>query len=585
MIRTFCTNRIRECEELSDSLWDFSPCSGEHEGEIYKVAVPCCWENLPDFASYRGVGAFTKRFKAEGNIRLVFKGVSHTAKVYVDGEEVGRHYNAYTPFSIVVKGLESGEHELKVLADNSFGEESALHVPNDYMSYGGITRGVVLEQLKDSYIEYIHAVPERKEDGWTVKVSVKVDSIAECEKKVHLEFRMETKDGCDIHCSATEEGQCGLDVEASSNGSSLAWDFTLGAGEDTVLTGEMHFKDGDVKEWDIESPDLYMVSAFLSDEEGLYDDLTDRMGFREVKVCGRDILLNGKKLRIKGFCRHEDHPMYGCALPFSAMQQDIEIIKDLGANAVRTSHYPNDELFLDLCDEQGILLWEENHARGLSLEQMQNPNFERQAEDCIREMITAHINHPSIIIWGILNECASDTEYGYECYKKQYDLIRSMDTSRPRSSASCKFKTDICFGLPDIVSYNIYPEWYVNAPAAEYLKDLYDWVQNESEGSGKPFLITEIGAGAIYGYRTPTECKWSEEYQAKALRDQITAVLNQEGVSGIFIWQYCDVRISFEWFNNRPRTMNNKGVVDEYRRRKMAYDVVKELYHEYGNYR
>lgn len=558
MIRTFCTNKVRETKELSSSLWNFSPCSGEFAGKEYPVVVPCCWENLPDFSAYRGVGVFTKCFEAEGTIRLVFKGVSHTAKVCVDGKEVGHHYNAFTPFSIVVEGLEAGTHKLEVYADNQFSEESALHIPNDYMSYGGISRGVVLEYLEDAYVEYIHAIPVQSEDGWKADVTVKVNSVAKDEKAFSLEIGLE-----------------GMDTKTEQ--------ITLQPGEEKEVTVTLSAKEAQT--WEMENPKLYQVSAVLSDEEGAVDDLIDRLGFRVIVIEGKDILLNGKKIRIKGFCRHEDHPMYGCALPFAAIQQDLQIAVDLGANAIRTSHYPNDELFLDLCDEQGILVWEENHARGLTLEHMQNPNFERQAEECIREMITAHINHPSIIIWGILNECASETEYGYECYKKQYDLIREMDTSRPRSSASCKFKTDICFGLPEIVSYNVYPEWYHDTKAADYIADLYNWVQEDSEGRGKPFLITEIGAGAIYGYRTPSMCKWSEEYQAKALEDQITAVLNQEGCSGIFIWQFCDVRISFEWFSNRPRTMNNKGIVDEYRRRKLSYDVVKKLYHSYGNYR
>ena len=584
MIRTFKTNKIRKVTELSDSLWRFSPCDGEFAGKIYPVTVPCCWESLPDFAAYRGVGVFTKEFQAKGNVRLVFKGVSHTARICVDGKEVGTHYNAYTSFSVEIRGLENGIHRLEVYADNRFSEESALHVPNDYMSYGGISRGVVLEELGEAYIEYLHAVPVREEEGWSVKTAVKVNSLSDKDLTGSLKLKL-------VGCEAAVEN------------------LTLKAGESTVV--EKKIFAGDVEEWSMEVTRLYEISAELSlllpdlsngvdagnsawgaqsclkdAAEGVVcDDLTERLGFREIKTEGKDILLNGKKLRIKGFCRHEDHPMFGCALPFAAIEQDLQIAKDLGANAMRTSHYPNDELFLDLCDEQGILVWEENHARGLSLEQMQNPNFERQAEDCIREMITAHINHPSVIIWGILNECASETEYGYECYKKQYDLIRSMDTSRPRSSSSCKFKTDICFGLPEIVSYNLYPEWYHDTPAAEYVKDIYDWVQTDREGSGKPFLVTEIGAGAIYGYRTPTMCKWSEEYQAKALEDQITGVLEQEGCSGIFIWQFCDVRISFEWFSTRPRTMNNKGIVDEYRRRKLSYDVVKRLYHSYSDYR
>lgn len=552
MIRTFCTHEIRKVRELSGSLWEFSPCTGNLAGRKYRTAVPCCWESMPDFSSYRGVGVFSREIETEGAFRLVFKGVSHTARVCLDGREIGSHYNAYTPFAVAVTDVMAGRHLLEVYADNTFGEASALHIPNDYMSYGGISRGVLLEELTDTYIEYIHAVPVMEKDGWKALVSVKVKNWSAAGKACRLYL--------DLAGIASEAME--LTLEA---GGEKTVDFQLSAAE--------------AETWEIKNPKLYTVRATLSDENGAFDDQIDRMGFREIRTEGKDILLNGKKLCIRGFCRHEDHPMFGCALPYAAIQQDLETAMDLGANAIRTAHYPNDELFLDLCDEQGILVWEENHARGLTLEHMQNPNFERQAETCIEEMITAHINHPSVIIWGILNECASDTEYGYECYKKQYDLIKHMDFSRPRSSASCKFKTDICFGLPEIVSYNLYPEWYHETPASEYVKDIYDWVQRESEGSGKPFLVTEIGAGAIYGFRSHTLCKWSEEYQAKALEDQITAVLEQEGCCGIFIWQLCDVRVSDEWFASRPRTMNNKGIVDEYRRRKLAYDVVKRIYH------
>lgn len=557
MLRTFVTNEIRKTTELSGQLWNFSPCSGEAAGKIYPVVVPCCWENLPDFSAYRGMGQFTREFQASGTVRLVFKGVSHTARVCVDGVEVAAHYGAYTPFCVVVKDLEMGNHKLDVYVDNTFSEESALHIPNDYMTYGGITRGVLLEKLEGAYVEYIHVVPVKEEKGWKVRTAVKINSVCDEERSYSLKLAVEEV-------------------------ASVQKEVVLGAWEETVITEEIEV--GQVEAWSMEDPKLYGITAILWDEEKACDDLRERFGFREIRIEGKNILLNGRKLRIKGFCRHEDHPMFGCALPLEAMQQDLQLIRDLGGNAVRTAHYPNDEKFLDLCDEQGILVWEENHARGLTLEHMQNPNFEMQAETCIREMITAHMNHPAIVIWGILNECASETKYGYECYKMQYDLIKKMDSSRPRSSASCKFKTDICLGIPEIVSYNLYPEWYVDESAGIYLEDLYDWVQNESEGSGKPFLVTETGAGAIYGYRTPSKCKWSEEYQAETLEHQIRAAMEQEGCSGLFLWQFCDVRISFEWFRDRPRTMNNKGVVDEYRRRKMAYDVVKKWYHSYSDY-
>ena len=107
--------------------------------------------------------------------------------------------------------------------------------------------------------------------------------------------------------------------------------------------------------------------------------------------------------------------MTGAAIPYPLMVQDMELMIDMGANMVRTSHYPNDERFLDLCDERGIFVWEENHARGLNLQQMQHPNFQQQCEDCNREMVINHYNHPSLIIWAILNECASDTVKEERC--------------------------------------------------------------------------------------------------------------------------------------------------------------------------
>ena len=559
MVRTFETHKIRESKEISSSLWSFQTLEGSQKDKVIQVMVPSCWEMYPDTVAYRGKAMYSRVFEAQGDVRLEFKGVSHTAEVYVDDVLVATHYNAYTAFEAIVKNLAPGKHTLKVIADNSFGPDSALHVDNDYQSYGGISRGVIIEELEDVYVQWIHFTPFLKDGKWMGKVDISVSNVSDESFKGNVKFYLESKEMKDISVS-------------------------LDAGESKILSIE-ELECGNVECWMPESPVLYYVSAVVEDKEGAaIDDLIDRVGFRQVEICGKDILFNGKKLFIKGFCRHEDHPQFGCALPYAAIQADLMIAKDLGANSIRTSHYPNDELMLDLCDEQGILVWEENHARGLEEEPMRNPNFERQCEDCIKEMIRDHFNHPSIYIWGILNECASETEYGKECYAAQYALIKELDPSRPRSSASCRFFNDICLGIPEVVSYNIYPKWYHDTPVAEYLDQIYDWIQKDTEGSGKPFLITEIGAGAMYGYRHPSKVKWTEEYQAEALEEQISAVFAKEGCSGIYIWQFCDVRVCDGWFHKRPRTMNNKGVVDEYRRPKLAYEVVKKLYRSKGNY-
>lgn len=481
--------------------------------------------------------------------------------------------------------LSYGEHTLTVRADNRFSEKSALHIPNDYMSYGGVSRPVVLEQISDVYIRNVQVTPYRADGKWKAKIEIYLENTNGNKYGGKGYFKINETENISENNRCVSDGENDIknsenrsvDVLVNVAGENLIIK-NIDAEKNNIVKAEMEFDN--INEWTQETPELYYIEVKLLRNEKAFDDLIDRFGFREIKASGKEILLNGEKIRIKGVCRHEDHPQFGCALPFAAIAADIELIKDMGANSIRTSHYPNDEIFLDICDEQGILVWEENHARGLSEENMRNPNFEPQAEKVIEEMIPAHYNHPSIYIWGILNECASDTEYGKECYKKQFDIIRKLDTSRPCSFASCKFKTDICFELPDVVSYNIYPLWYHDTEPDEYLDDLYKWVQNETKGAGKPFMITEIGAGGLYGYRNDYDSKWTEEYQAEALGKQLTAVLGYKDCIGVYIWQFCDIRISDEWFGTRPRTMNNKGIVDEFRRKKLAYNVVKEIFNK-----
>lgn len=127
----------------------------------------------------------------------------------------------------------------------------------------------------------------------------------------------------------------------------------------------------------------------------------------------------------------------------------------------------------------------------------------------------------------------------------------------------------------------MYPYWYEDKTASEMIDELYRWTIDEGKGGGKPFLITEVGAGAIYGLRSPDHDKWTEEYQAEALTKQFTEIMDYKDCMGMYIWQFCDIRVGKGWFEKRPGTRNNKGVVDEFRRRKLAYDVVKKNFAEW----
>lgn len=428
-----------------------------------------------------------------------------------------------------------------------------LHIEekgNDYYTYGGITRPVTMSLIPDCFIEYVHFTPELSDDKWYAKIEVCVSNISGCDFSGKL-------------ISKLAENEIIMPISVSANGKA-------------TVSAKAEF-DG-VLPWNEREPNLYLLDTVLYENDCAIDDLIERVGFRTVKVEGKKILLNNKEIFFKGFNRHEDHPMFGCALPLQTMANDMELMLDTGANAVRTCHYPNDERFLDMCDERGVLVWEENHARGLNLQQMQNVNFDKQCEDCIEEMVLYHYNHPSIVIWGILNECASDVPEGREKFKKQFEQLRSLDESRPKSFATCRHFTDICLDLPDILSVNLYPLWYDDSDPTEQLDKEKVWME-EMAGCEKPFLITEFGAGAVYGYRSDTCARWTEERQEQILDAVIEEYMQRDDLSGIFLWQFCDCRVTEEhWFKTRPKTMNNKGIVDSYRRKKLAYQTVKKYY-------
>jgi beta-glucuronidase len=161
-------------------------------------------------------------------------------------------------------------------------------------------------------------------------------------------------------------------------------------------------------------------------------------------------------------------------------------------------------------------------------------------------------------------------------------MLRDLDGSRPITFASNRHKRDLCLDLVDIVSWNRYDAWYGEdiAQIKPALDDMLKWLHSSKSGAkGKPVIMSEFGAGAIYGTRQRQESRWSEEYQSAVLRESLDIYLQHAQVSGAFIWQFSDCRITNKMWGARPRTMNNKGIVDEYRRPKLAYNVVKECMH------
>lgn len=559
MLRTFQEHAIRDVESL-DGRWEFVTADDRADRaklpKTYSrsIHVPSCWEQLPGLEEYRGQGWLRTTFESYGGkaVRLAFGGVSHTADVFVDGKPVGHHYDAFTPFEVVLPELSEGPHELVVQVDNSFGDHSALHIENDYYSYGGITRPVELQHVSPLHIANLFATPVRKGKMWSLEVRCVVRNVG---RRV-----------------------------ASGLVSVALGDELYELGEVKVAAGKTvdvveTLRKLDVEPWSMETPVLYPMTALLMDADGdLVDDLTDRIGFREVKVKGRKLLLNGESICLQGYNRHEDHPQFGCAFPVEAMVTDLELMRDLGCNFVRTCHYPNDMRFLDLCDEMGFAVWEESHARAVDFD---HPKFNEQIEDSTREMVQWHFNRPSILIWGCLNECDSYSKPGRAVHKRVLQQLRDADGSRPVTFASNRGPHDISLDLVDIVSWNRYDGWYGGEPDSVEveIKRALRWANTDASGAkGKPVMMSEFGAGGIYGHRSRNRAKWTEEYQAELLDEQLRVYLGRSEVVGVAIWQFCDVRLTRDWWGGRPRTMNNKGTVDEYRRPKLCYDTVKRRF-------
>jgi len=563
VIRTFQTHQVRKTVELSEKLWDFAPMDGVSKGVTQKVWVPSCLETYPGMENYRGEAVYETRFQAEGTIRICFKGVSHYAKVWIDGELSAEHYGSYGEFFAYAKDLKAGTHRLCVEVDNQFREEYSLDFPNDYYSYGGISRGVVLEFLNEVFVQWVHVTPVKTEkNNWKVKVEVCCNNLTAKTQSRDLQI---------------------IVSESEAKKDFYKTDISIPPGESVVYSEILEIKDG--ISWTMDNAFLYMVYAQLFENGSMVDDLIDRFGLRTVRIAGDKILFNEKTVQIKGICRHEDHPDYGCALPPAVIWNDLKMIKNLGANSVRTVHYPNDEIFLDMCDELGILAWEESHARALNEQQMRNPYFMEQSRQSIQEMIVHHYNHPSIYIWGMLNECASETQYGRQCYQELFEWMELFDKSRPKSAATCKFNEDLCQDLGDVCAWNMYPYWYENDTATERIEKLREWLDTKGNAKDKPLLITEVGAGAVYGFRSSAKDVWSEELQEEILKKQLTEIAESKYCMGMYIWQFCDVRVSREWAMRRPKSRNNKGIVDEYRRPKLSAASVKEIFEKISNYR
>jgi beta-glucuronidase len=512
------------------------------------LPVPSAFDAFPAYAGKRGLGIYRRFVEVTPHIESVLKigGAGMFCKVYVDGALIGMHSGTYAPFDLKVPASPHSRREIIVVTDNRYDfERCPLHENyHDFYNYGGLIRQVWLEELPANPLNRLFVITE---DLATGMIRVKVEGA-----QVPLTYSI---DG----------GPCqAADLTVLDNTKS---EFTATVPNPTL--------------WSPKAPNLHVITV----DSGT-DSITVRFGLRQVRAEKGQILLNGSPLKLLGYCRHEAHPQFGPATPESLMVSDLQLLKGMGCNFVRGSHYQQDPRFLDLCDELGFVVFSESTGWGPDHKQLTDKNFITAQLEQTEAMVVTDFNHPSIILWGFLNEGASDAEFARECYTKLVELIRSLDATRLVTYASNRYLRDIFLDLVDVVSFNFYPGWY--SPDRETdrpLGEILPRIRGDIEGleklglSDKPFIISEIGAAALYGCRDPHQGFWTEDYQAELIRIVCQETIDNPRIAGLSLWQFSDIRTyQGSGLLVRPRGFNNKGSFDEYRRPKAAAAVVKAVF-------
>lgn len=507
------------------------------------AAVPGCYDLLPGCKFKRGTGVYCRTVNISGPVELTLHGIGLRGAVYWDGEKKDE---IDAPFSKRVLRFDAGapgDHQLVIAVNNEFDTHpSSLFKTNyDFYAHGGIYRKVTIAPATAVYPDFVKVLPLDIEAG-----TVEVD----------LQF---------------------LGAVEGSSAASLAWDGNAATDEITLENGRGKgtFKVPSPRIWSPESPELHTLTIKTGDCE-----YTTRFGLRKVTAADGKLFLNGKRIKIAGTNRHDAHPDFGYAVPMDIRLRDLLMLKQQGFNCIRGCHYPQDEEFLDLCDDMGMLVWEESLGWGNKEPDLADPLFrERQLRETER-MVKKSINHPCVIMWGFLNECDSNFPVAREIIAPIAQMLRKADPSRPVTFGSHRLTKDLCLDLIDIISFNTYPCWYGDGVDQYFEKEcLINHLEKLAEFASspefkdKPLIISEIGAEALPGDHSGM--RWSEEYQAELLSATMRHVLETDRFTGTFLWQFCDIRT---YINNacqvRTGGFNHKGMVDGSRMPKISWNEV-----------
>ncbi len=508
--------------------WEFtaawSDSFGQGQGQAQAVRLPHNVQPLPlhyvDHKAYQMLCGYRRKLDipadyAGKRLFLQFDGAGHIATVYVNGQEAGSHRTGYTGFRLEITDLITPGQEalISVKLDTT---ENPTTPPFgfviDYLTYGGLYREVWLDVREQALIEDIFVTTPTLD---TAHVALKTQGADLC--------RLSLWDA---------QGQCVLEKVASG-------------------TADLQLKGARL--WSNEDPYRYTLKAELLDDWGKAVDTQEvKFGFRIPEFRLDGFYLNGKKTFLRGLNRHQCFPYMGYAAPESLQREDARILKEeLGCVAVRTSHYPQSQYFIDECDKLGLIVFTEipgwQHIGDLA--------WQDQAVENVREMVLQYRNHPSIVLWGVrINESGDLDQF----YTRTNALCRQLDPSRLTSGVRCFDKSSL---LEDVYARNDFSH-IGNNPGVRPKKHI-------SPDMHKPYLVSEH-TGHMFPTKSFDNWERRQEHALRHARVQNASAASGES-SGCFGWCMFDYA-THQDFGSGDRTCYH-GVLDSFRNPKLAAAV------------
>lgn len=512
------------------------------------MQVPGDWNTQDErLFFYEGTVWFKRSFDwhqtAGRRTLLYFGAVNYEAHVYVNGQETGHHVGGFTPFNMdVTELLKEGENVLIVKVDN---KRKAENVPTqifDWWNYGGITRDVCLVDVAETYVEsWSLPLTPSKGRGNVITFSVKLNKpVAGQEVTLSIpELKVKKKFVTDA------EGQ--------------------------IVNCQLSIANSKLTLWSPETPKRYRVEVSMNGET-----LVDSIGFRTIETRGKQLLLNGKPIFLKGISIHEEKPNGGGrANGTNDAHTLLSWAKELGCNFVRLAHYPHNEYMVREAERMGILVWSEIPCYWTIA--WKNKQTYANAQQQVTDMILRDRNRANVIIWSIANETPHSAERdkflgNLAQYARSLDSTRLISMAMEVTSAS-NYKNRLQDNMSkyvDVVSFNQYIGWYrdVNDAPKMVWEIPYD----------KPVIISEFGGGAKYGLHGAKNQRWTEEFQENLYKENVAMLDKIDGLAGTSPWILKDFRSPRRVLNGIQDYYNRKGLYSDKGEKKKAFYVLKQWY-------